>query len=60
VEADQLSHAKRKKISGKHGFTHRGFLGKLALVYPFDLVKDVPPDMMHLSMNLIKGIEAAA
>jgi hypothetical protein len=27
---------------------------KLALLYPFDLLKDVPPNMMHLAMNLIK------
>jgi hypothetical protein len=57
VEADHLSNAQRKKISSLrlHGWNHRGFLGKLARLYPFDLVKDVPPDMMHLAMVLIKG-----
>jgi len=58
VEANGLSHAQRKKLSGKHGWSHRGFLAKLAKICPFDLVMDVPPDMMHLSMNLIKGIPA--
>lgn len=55
MEADHLSNAQRKKISSLHGWSHRGFLGKLARLYPFDLVKDVPPDMMHLAMVLIKG-----
>jgi hypothetical protein len=55
VEADGLSYNQRKAISGRYGWSHRGFLGKLARVYPFDLLKDVPPDMMHLTMNLIKG-----
>lgn len=57
MEADNLTKSKRKKIRSDCGWGHRGFLAKLALVYPFHLVKDVPPDMMHLAMNLIKGVD---
>lgn len=56
MEEENITKTQRKKIKNKGGFSHRGFLGKLALQYPFDLVKDVPPDMMHLAMNLIKGV----
>lgn len=43
-------------IAKETGWTHLGFLGKLALRIDFDLVRDLVVDLMHLCMVLIKDL----
>jgi hypothetical protein len=56
VEHQALTPAQRKLVASMLGWTHLGFLGKLNRMYGFDLVKDVIPDLMHLSMVIIKDL----
>ena len=59
VDDATLSRSARKTLASTTGWGHLGFLGKLAELYGFDLVKDVVTDLMHLSMVLIKDLAHA-
>ena len=56
MQLNKLSANKRKKLAAILGWTHEGFLAKLAKLYKFDLVKDVIPDLMHLIQGLVKDL----
>ena len=60
MEDETLSSNQRRQMRGTGGWSHQGFLGKLAELYGFDLLKDVVPDLMHLTMVLIKDLAHAS
>jgi hypothetical protein len=56
VSDPALSANQRKTRAKDLGWTHTGFLACLVDMYGFDLVKDVVPDLMHLTMVLVKDL----
>jgi hypothetical protein len=53
---ESFTRTERQLVARHVGWTHVGLLYALVLMYDFCLVKDVPPDLMHLSMVLIKDL----
>jgi hypothetical protein len=56
ITDETKSKNERKEIGKFVGWTHVGLLYHFVIMYHFCLIKDVPPDLMHLSMVLIKDL----
>jgi hypothetical protein len=53
---EEYSKSARKELGKQVGWTHMALLYYLVALYGFCLIQDVPPDLMHLSMVLIKDL----